>query len=158
MHLISSRGRTLGYMVDVAVVFIGFVLTDRLLMLFLHRPGISDPVMHLKTFLFTVFSWLLSLLIVARYPSRRAGNTFEELAIAVRVNIVGLIIFGFLTFVLKAVAFSRLYMAAYVVVCTLLMVIMRYIIRSALYTARHSGRNYRTRVIVGAGPSAARRR
>ncbi|MCF8568349.1 sugar transferase [Alicyclobacillus tolerans] len=153
--MLSSNSRRAGLIVDVLSVFMSFYVTYFLSSEIKGQALIaSGSRVYYATFLFVIASWGASLILSAEYPIRRLTNFYEELWIVIRSNVLGVLFFAILGFVLKYNHFSRLFIGSYFVDNIILMSIIRMAIRLFLGMVRNAGRNYRTRLIVGIGPQA----
>lgn len=150
----AFHSRRMGFLADLAAVFLGFVIADESLRLFDGHPPIISQSVYFRTFIFCVITWMLALFLASKYPSRRSSTLIQEIGIALRVNVVGLLMFGFVAFVIKAIGFSRLFMADYFMTVFVIMALVRIVTRGVLGTARRAGWDVRSRILIGTGLAA----
>ncbi|MCL6634016.1 MAG: sugar transferase [Alicyclobacillus herbarius] len=153
----SANPKRLGLLADIVVVIVSFYVTYLVTSAFRGVPLIvRGSSIFYDTFSFLVISWLLSLLLTVEYPPRRLSLWVTEAWIALRTNALGLLFFAILAFLLKYQNFSRLFVGTYFVDTTLLMVLVRIMVRVGLGYVRKRGRDMRTRLIVGGSHQALR--
>lgn len=111
---------------------------------------------YYQTYAFVVASWVISLVVAARYPVRRLTTPLKELRIAIHVTILAGLIFAALSFLLKMHWFSRGFLITDLLVGGVLLIVARLLTRVGLGLIRKSGSDIRTRIIIGDGPSARR--
>lgn len=153
MEQAKVNARLMGLLVDVVTIVLIFVLIYYVCYaIYGHTVFVKDTAMYYEALV--LFSWLSALLFAAEYPVRRLTSFRQDLFIVLRVNALGLLIFGAASFILKAHSLSRLFVALYLVSIVLCMSLNRITARWMLATLRGSGWDSRTRLIVGGGSLA----
>lgn len=90
------------------------------------------------------------------YPVRRLTPAGKALIAAIRISVLGLILFVLAGFLFKVHNFSRIYVVSYVFTSLALMVATRLLVRTYLAVRRQAGWDLRTRLVVGEGAIASK--
>jgi exopolysaccharide biosynthesis polyprenyl glycosylphosphotransferase len=131
-----------------------FLATHRLL----DRSRLFGPIDHLGDYLpllfFSVPAWAFLLRVNGIYQSRRTAPWGREIgALARAVSLGGLVQYAFLAVTLSDDV-SRAFVGAFLVLNWAALVLFRVALRAAARTLRERGRNQRSLLLVGTGPTA----
>lgn len=154
MEFASANGRRLGIIVDFVTVMASFFVT-----FFIetwiegHVPFAYQGRTYFETYAFLTLTGTLSLLFV-EYPVKRLTTWWHEAKIALRLNVIIVLLFSAFSFLLNLHSFSRLFIGTYSIVNILFMAANRGLIRTVLGVRRKAGWNVKTRLIVGCGAMA----
>ncbi|QSO51189.1 sugar transferase [Alicyclobacillus curvatus] len=157
VETLSINQRRVALLTDIIVVFFSFYLTFQGTKVVIRKPLFpAYHTMYYETLLYTVISWVIALLLAGEYPVRRLTVFAKEIWVVLQVSSLGVFVFTSLSFLLKMQGFSRLFIASYCVVTTILMVLVRLGVRTGLGLVRRTGADIKTRLVVGIQDSSAR--
>lgn len=152
----SSHNQKLAFALDVLVFLLSYYISYALASFTKGQPiFVPYHTTYYETQLFTLVAWSAAAFVLSDYPVRRLTAVMQDVSAAVRISVAGLIFFIVIDFVLKFSA-SRLVTGFYFFDTTLLMIVGRAVVRTVLGYRRRSGRDLRTRIVVGGGEGAAR--
>lgn len=100
--------------------------------------------------------WCVLLYINGMYESLRTRNFWEILWIIVKSSFLGILIFGTIIFIFELRFVSRTFFILFFAVSTVGIFLEKAAIYSVMHSVRRRGYNYRSLLIVGTGPRAAR--
>ncbi|MFD1674186.1 sugar transferase [Alicyclobacillus fodiniaquatilis] len=149
MYRVAVNGRLIGRLFDIVIIFMSFHLTYFLMNHVLNREIFSFTSTHYyETYLVVVGCWVLSTFMIGEYPVRRLNGFARELTIVLRVNIVALLAFAFVSYILK-LSLSRSFLAVSFIDITILMLFVRLVIRFLLGFVRAKGRDTKIQLLIG---------
>lgn len=153
---VSTNNRRLAFTLDVVIFFLSFYLSYAVAGFVKGQPVFGGHrSVYYEMQLFVLVAWTAAAFLLAEYPVRRLTAVMQDVDAAVRVSITGLIFFILIDFLLKLSA-SRLFTVVYFTDTTFMMMVVRVLVRGVLGYRRKTGRDLRTRIVVGDGESARR--
>lgn len=112
--------------------------------------GIYLPlIQYLKASIIIIPIYLSIYNILRLYSPRRIKTVFEEFYNIIKANILGLLIFIFLLYLIKQMNYSRYFLLVFGILNIIITTLARTIIRIILRNIRRSGKNLRHIVLVG---------
>lgn len=151
----ATNNRKLAFGLDIIIFFLSFYLSYGLVSIVKGQPAfLGNLTTYYETQLFVLVAWSAAAFLMAEYPVRRLTALMQDVDAAVRVSITGLVFFILIDFTVKFPA-SRLFTGFYFLDTTCAMIVLRALVRGVLGYRRKSGRDVRTRLLVGGGEPAA---
>ncbi len=154
---ISRNARPIEFVLDIVCVVLGLPLATVFLSVVVGRSPLDLGSTHqLLVDVLCLLAWISALIMSAEYQSKRRSGFRDDLWVVLRTNALGCLLFGAMAYVLKVMDVSRLQIAVYGVLISLLMLISRSATRSSVYFLRASGIDTRSYLVVGDTEAAHR--
>ncbi|MCL6444408.1 MAG: sugar transferase [Alicyclobacillus sp.] len=155
MDALSSGNRRLGLLTDIFLSVASVHLTYGLTMVVRGHPVFRyGGDLYARVCLLCALAWMLAVFIWGEYPSYRMTKFSFHLYVPLRICVLGLFLFSTFSFIFKVNGISRFFLGWYTVDTFALLVVCRALTTWVLYRMRRSGRDVRTRIVVGGGRRA----
>lgn len=155
MDALSSGNRRLGVLADIFLSVMAIHVTYGLTGLLRGHPVFRyGGDLYARVCLLCALAWTLAIFIWGEYPPYRLTKFSFHLYVPLRICILGLFLFSTLSFVFKVNGISRFFLSWYTVDTFALLVLCRAVTTWVLYRMRCSGRDTRSRLVVGGGRRA----